>query len=307
MQEANNTATPTGGAPAAAPAGAPAAAPISLTNTGGGAPAAAPTGAPAASTGGNNFTLPDNWRDQLPEDLKAEKSLEIYKDFPSIVKSLVHAQKQIGRDKIVIPDPKLATDEDYQNVFKKLGLPEDIKEYDVKAAPEAGLDAGFMDKFKENAHKLGILPRQAQKLIDWYAEESKAMISGIEGQVTAKKTEALEGLKKEWGNAFNQQLEAAQVAFHDFADEADVNYLNETGLNTDPTLLRIFAKIGMTLKEDEIKGKGGGSSTYTPADAQRRINEIMADRSHPHNDPKHVNHKQAVADMRALYQQAFPG
>lgn len=265
-----------------------------------------PPPAPKGDANAFNPSLPENWRESLPEDIKGEKSLEMYKDIGALAKSLVHAQKQVGRDKITIPDPKLATDEDYRAVFKKLGLPEDPKEYEVKLKKDSKLDPDFLNKFKENAHKAGILPRQAQAVLDWYETESEAHVQAVESQFNQKKTQQLTKLKEEWGNAFGKHIEAAQLAFGDFATEADVNYLNETGLDSDPVLLRLFSKIGMVLKDDDLKGRGHSSSIMSPADAQKQIDEIMANPDHPHNNGKHPNHQTAVAEMSKLWEQVHP-
>ena len=64
----------------------------------------------------------DNWKDTLPDDLKAEKALESIQDIPGLAKSYIHAQKMIGSDKIPVPN-KYATDEDWQAVYNKLGRP----------------------------------------------------------------------------------------------------------------------------------------------------------------------------------------
>ena len=53
-----------------------------------------------------------NWKDSLPEELKAEKALESIQDIPGLAKSYIHAQKMIGSDKIPVPN-KFATDEDW--------------------------------------------------------------------------------------------------------------------------------------------------------------------------------------------------
>ena len=45
----------------------------------------------------------------------------------------------------------------------------------------------------------------------------------------------------------------------------------------------------------------------TPEDAGRRIRAIRADREHAYHDPRHPQHRDAMAVMRGLYEIAYPG
>ena len=61
--------------------------------------------------------------DTLPEDVRAEPSLKNFQDAGQLAKSYVHAQRMVGADKISVPT-KHATDEDWNQVFSKLGVPD---------------------------------------------------------------------------------------------------------------------------------------------------------------------------------------
>ena len=86
--------------------------------------------APAASVG---------FFDSLPEDLRAEPSLRNFTDPVSLAKSYVHAQRMIGADKIPLPG-KSATDDEWRQVYKRLGAPDNPKGYDFKVSPDAMRD-----------------------------------------------------------------------------------------------------------------------------------------------------------------------
>ena len=45
-----------------------------------------------------------DWKQSIPEDIRADKSLESIKDVGSLAKSYIHAQKLVGSDKIPIPN-----------------------------------------------------------------------------------------------------------------------------------------------------------------------------------------------------------
>ena len=58
----------------------------------------------------------------LPEELQKEPSLQNFTNVGDMAKTLVHSQKMVGADKIAIPS-KHATEEDWKQVYTKLGLP----------------------------------------------------------------------------------------------------------------------------------------------------------------------------------------
>src|SRR5690554_6452317 len=95
----------------------------------------------------------------LPESFRADAVFSRFKDMESLLASYKSAQSMVGMDKIPIPG-KHATDDDWKQVFGRLGLPESVDKYEMKL-PE-GVDADFVKAFKETAHKAGVLPKQAQ-------------------------------------------------------------------------------------------------------------------------------------------------
>ena len=59
----------------------------------------------------------------IPEEYREEKSLQNFNKMDDFVKSYLHSQKLVGLDKIPVPN-KHATEEDWKEVYKKLGSPE---------------------------------------------------------------------------------------------------------------------------------------------------------------------------------------
>ena len=98
-----------------------------------------------------------NFKDLIPDNFKEEKSLENFNNMEDFVKSYLHAQKMVGADKIPVPN-KHSTDEDWNEVFKRLGAPgsPDDYKYDFK---DQELNQGQVSEFNKTAHKLGLLPK----------------------------------------------------------------------------------------------------------------------------------------------------
>lgn len=245
--------------------------------------------------------LPE-WRAKLPEDIRNDKSLDVIKDLEGLAKGYVNAQKMVGKDKISLPD-KHATEEDWQGVFKKLGLPEEPGQYEVKFDTDAFTQED-VDIFKEIAHAAGVLPSQVQKAWDTYSDKISGVAQQMAQDSEAQIEKAVEELKGEWGQAFERKVNEAVSAFKAVATEEEFKYVNESGLANDPKLVKMFARIHeQFMKEDQVVGPDGKSQgVFTPSEAQGEINRILGDSSHPYHDDKHPNHKAAVQEVTRLFE-----
>ena len=149
-----------------------------------------------------------NFKDLIPENFKEEKSLENINNMEDLVKSFLHAQKLVGTNKIPVPN-KHATDEDWQEVFSKLGAPETPEGYKY-SFKDGEVDLNQIKSFNETAHKLGLLPKQAEGLIKYYNELNTNQASELESKAADAQLATETELKKEFG----PQLEAFPVATH---------------------------------------------------------------------------------------------
>lgn len=257
-------------------------------------PPAAPAAAPAAPA----VSIPENWKDALSEDLKADPSLGVIKDIQSLAKSYVHAQKMVGKDKIVVPDQH-ATDEDWKGVFKKLGLPEAPDKYTVKAE---GFDQGFIKDFTQAAYNMNLLPKQAENILGFYKEFAGKSIETQQAQIQARQQEEIGSLKKEWGAAFEKNLAIAKGALDQFADEDTKKYIIESGLGNDTKLVKLLKTIGEKMGEDQFVGEAKKQAGLTPGEAKEKVNTILGNREHPYWSKSHPNHKAAVSEVFKLHE-----
>jgi hypothetical protein len=223
------------------------------------------------------------------------------KDLNSLVKSYVHAQKMVGADKIIIPQ-KGATQEQWNEVFTKLGLPKK-EDYKINKVEKSVLGDEFYAKASELGHQLGILPQQMQGFVAKLEEEGAAKAQARQTELTNYMEKAKEDLKKEWGEAFEAKLYNASTVFQKFADDATKQYLRESGLSNDPRIVRLFEKIGSSMKEAKlIEGKDDSGS---PQDIQTAINNISGDKNHPYWNKDHIGHAAAVREMERLFSKMY--
>jgi hypothetical protein len=242
-----------------------------------------------------------NWKDALPEEVREDPSMEAIQTVDNLAKSYVNAQKMIGTDKIMVPN-KYAEENEWNDVFKKLGLPEKPDDYDINFTETEDFDKDFFSNFKNAAHGAGILPKQAQKLFDWYTETNTQLINDYQTQREVTEKQATDNLKSEWGSAYDSKLKAAQAAVNHYGDDGLTSFLDETGLGNNPNLIKAFAKMGESLSEDSFTDGNSNKFGITPQDAQAQINSIMADSKHPYHDKYNPSHTNAVSEVQRLFQ-----
>jgi hypothetical protein len=252
------------------------------------------------STSSSDTSTSTSWRDTLPEDIRSNGALAQFKDVPSLAKSYVHAQSLIGKKGVVLPSEK-ASDEEWTGFYQSLGQPP-IDKFEIATPKDTPLNENFLKDFKTNAHKAGLLPKQAQGLLDWYLNAEKSMTAETQKVAQGEQIKNLDALKQEWGPGYSKQIFLAQTAAKELGGASFVEYLNQTGLGNDAQVIKIMAKAGALLGEDKLRGDGsGGQFGKTPAETRREINDIMGNPKHPYFDATHPGHKQAVADMSERY------
>lgn len=241
-----------------------------------------------------------SWRDTLPEDIRGNATLTKFTDVNSLAKSYIDIQGLIGK-KGVFPPGEKATKEQLTEFYKNIGQPE-LEKFEIKAPEGKKFNTQVVDAFKKVAHEGGLLPRQAQSVLDWYlAHEEGAQKSSALASVEKMKTDH-EALKKEWGEGYDKQIALANMAVKEVGGEEAQKYLNSSKLANDVQLVKLLAKMGARLGEDKLRGDGGGKFGSTPSEIQAEIDKVRADLKHAYYDRSHPGHARAVKDMEALYQ-----
>jgi hypothetical protein len=266
----------------------------------GGNAAAVPPGA------GNNPPGPaaTDWRSSLPKELQEDASIKKFSDVSTLAKSYINAQKLIGADKIAIPGDS-STEEDWTNAYRKLGLPETVDKYDVKFKEGVSLDKEFMDKFKAEAFKAGVLPKQAQALASLFSDMNLTAEKVVQGEIQKKFAKDVEDMKKEWGNSYDLNISRAKKVLNELGGAEVIKSLNTSGVGANKDFLKLMAKVGETLyAEHKFVENQGAASTLAPADIDKEIRRVQADPAYMNKN--HPNHKALVEEVQALYQQRYP-
>lgn len=248
---------------------------------------------------------PTDWKAGLPEEIRSHPSMSNFKSVEDLGKSWVNAQKLIGADKLVLPG-KDAKPEEWATVFDKLGRPKEAKEYAItepENMPKELKDEEQREAFKAEAHKLGLLPDQVQGLYQWFVGQQMKILEDMASEQQESQGAAEATLRKEWAKSYDSNINLAKKVFNQFGDKKDAAWFQEHG--NDPALLRLFAKVGKVMSDDNLI-KGPVGEALSPQEAQVEINKIMSDPKHPYNVKDHKEHDLAVQRVADLHTMAYP-
>ena len=240
-----------------------------------------------------------DWKVNLSDDVKADKSLENIKDINALAKSYIHAQKMVGSDKIPVPN-KYATEDDWNAVYEKLGRPKTADGYKFDLPQDKQVDEVSLKEFSSQAHKLGLLPGQAQGMVKFYNEITAKSLQDADSKALAARETSTKELKQEWGQAYNQKVsQAATLAKSVGATELlDTNLEDGTKLGDHPVMIKAFAELANKMGEDSIV-QASGPTYLTPNQIEKQIGELTQTDS-AYWDKHHPNHQASVDEVLAL-------
>ena len=241
-----------------------------------------------------------DFKSLIPNEYKEDKALANFQDMNQFVKSYLHAQKMVGLDKIPVPN-KYATDEDWKEVYKRLGAPETPDQYKYKFAKDQKVDEASLKAFNEVAQKNGLLPKQAENIVKFYNELSQQAVSQEASKIDAARLESETVLKTEYGSEYNKRLDqakrlASQTLGEDFLNKTVLKDGSRLGDNV--SLIKAFSTLADKLSEDEIV-KGEGTDYMSAKELQKQIDELEAPDS-AFWKKTHPNHDRAVQEVFKL-------
>ena len=243
-----------------------------------------------------------NFKELIPEDYKDEKSLQNFSTMDDFVKSYLSAQKLVGANKVAIPN-KMATDEDWDEVYKKLGRPDKPDDYKYSFKDDE-INQDQLKSFNETAHRIGLLPKQAERIIKFYNEMNEQQQVDQTKVFEEKQVEAMSALKKEFGPTYNKRLDQAKkLATETLGNEMLNNTILKDGsrLGDNVSVIKAFSMLADKLSEDEIV-KGEGTGYVTASEIEKEISELTEEGS-PYWNKTHPNHKKTVDQVFKLREQ----
>jgi hypothetical protein len=241
-------------------------------------------GSGASGTTGTNSSAPpatpSDWKTGLSDDLKGFAELKQFSDPGQILDSYMNLEKLMGAPKErLLKLPEKADDPAWGDIYSKLGKPQKPEEYMI-GAPE-GQDDSFAKNAAKAFHDSNLSRSQADKLATWWNDTVK---SQNEAQETERKTKLdgeVSALKKEWGSAYNQNVEMAKAALKTFGIKPEmVDKIEQMVGYKD--VMNLMHSIGGRLGEHNFHtggktGSGSFGNVMTPGAAQARIKGLQQD------------------------------
>lgn len=237
-------------------------------------------------------TLPDNFdfKSILPDDIKGHTSIGKLnltgKDgLVGFAKSYIHAQSMIGGDpNRMVQIPEKIDAATRKDILKRMGLPADQSGYKLEPLPDAvpwlSPDEPLAKGLVAKAAEFGMFPDQVQGLYGWFAGEMTKAAKEQHATQTKADADNIEGLRKEWGDAYDSNVRAANHAINKLGGDDLRNAINDAGLGAHPAVVKALATVGKMFAEAGSggdKGQGAGfASALTPAEASAKAKELLA-------------------------------
>ena len=246
-------------------------------------------------------TVAKSWKEAIPEDLRNDPNISKFTELESLAKSYINATRMIGQDKVAVPNNN-STDDQWNEVYDKLGRPESPDKYQLDIKSEAvPLDEGAIKSFAENAHKLGLNNKQAQGILEYYKNSMEGSLQQNQVDMETAQAQAEQELRKEWGGNYESNIKkAGAVAKANMdANILDMQLKDGTRLGDHPAIIKGFANIANLLSEDKLVSTES-ESVSQGIDYSAEISKIVNDRDGPYWNKAHPDHDKIVQQVFTL-------
>jgi len=230
--------------------------------------------------------LRDGWTGILDEELRDSPFLKESKTLQGIAKSVVNARSMVGRDKITKPNDA-STEDEWNEWYKAGGRPENFSDYGFEKPeelPDEYYDQQRAEKYMKLFHKIGLSATQAKTLFDAHNEDVISELKQVLQQRKLSDTELRDGLRADWGNAYEQKKHFGNLAIEKGSQDEEHKQRMVEKYGNDPDFIRFAANIGGLFNESSVPNT---PAVPTPSDIQEQIDEAQA---HPAYGPEYAKH-----------------
>ncbi|NBB92346.1 MAG: hypothetical protein GVY32_04160 [Gammaproteobacteria bacterium] len=205
-------------------------------------------------------------RSALPEDLRDHPSIAKAEKPEDFIRQAVNAEKLVGvNPNRVLTIPEQGDTDGFRNALYKLGLPEAMDNYAIEPPKDAdgnplqgfSTDTDLAKGFLSKAHEAGVMPKQAEALYHWFAEQTQGHQKAQAEQAEQAFNQNIATLKEQWGDNYDANLGLADFAAKKLGIS---NKVSDAGLGHDPDVLGALAQVGKLLGEDHEVTPGGGGN-----------------------------------------------
>lgn len=186
-----------------------------------------------------------DWKDDLPDDLKAADTLGKFKGptgHHALAKSYVELERKMG-EAIVAPKEG-AKPEEWEKFHSRAGRPESADKYRFDPVVGFDTDKSFEAWFRQEAFASGLSPHQANREYAAYGKRAVEAAKASRAALEAETQAADASLREAWGKNYDHNVELSDRFIDRVGGEGTAEHLRQKGYNRDPVLMTLFANAG---------------------------------------------------------------
>ncbi len=267
------------------------------------APAAAPP--PAVTPPGANGAPGGDWAASFDDDTKGYLQNKGFKSPKEVLDSYRNLEKTFGvpADQI-LKLPKDLNSPEARAVWERLGAPKTAAEYGIeKLVPKEAKE--FADWASNIFHETGVPQSAAEKIVTKWNERAVAAEAASKENYIASITQGEAALKKEWGAAYEQNINLAKAGMRalELSNEEIDSLDRMVGRER---LFKRLSAIGKGVGEASfVGGRPAADGALAPEQARQKIKELGQDTTWVKKFS--AGDTEAKKLMEKLQRMAYPG
>jgi len=246
-------------------------------------------------------TVAKSWKETISEEFRNDPNISKFTEIDALAKSYINATRMIGQDKVAVPNEN-STDDQWNEVYAKLGRPESADKYKLEVKSEtAPLDDTAIKQFAENAHQLGLNNKQAQGILEFYKNSMEGSIQQARVDTETAQANAEQELRKEWGRSYDENIKkAGAIAKANMSEDIlNMELKDGTRIGDHPAVIKGFANIANLMSEDKLVSTES-ENVDRGTDYEAEISKIVNDRDGPYWNKGHPDHDKVVQQVFTL-------
>ncbi len=246
-------------------------------------------------------TVAKSWKETISEEFRNDPNISKFTEIDALAKSYINATRMIGQDKVAVPNEN-STDDQWNEVYGKLGRPESADKYQLEVQSEtAPLDESAIKQFAENAHKLGLNNKQAQGILEYYKDSMEGSVQQARVDTETAQANAEQELRKEWGRSYDENIKkAGAIAKANMSEDIlNMELKDGTRIGDHPSVIKGFASIANLMSEDKLVSTES-ENVDRGTDYQAEISKLVNDRDGPYWNKSHPDHDKVVQQVFTL-------
>jgi len=242
--------------------------------------------------------------ESLNDDLRGEIDKAGFKDINGLAKSFLDTQKMVNQ-RVAIPGD-LATSEDYDKFYKKVGRPDEAAGYELQN-PEGYANEEAEASFRAKAFANGLSKKQAADMYSHIADSSVQANNAATGASQEVRDAAESQLRGVWGNDYDKHMATSAGAIERFFDDNSIDAVKSLAASN-PGVAAALARIGSSIGEDNNSGNRSGVNMggMSADEAWKAIRVHQNDPKSPYRDKSNMGHQDAIQEVAELFKIVTP-